>query len=139
MDDATEPADQDALVDVNELPISRLVTSGDSVLAHSVRRLLAELTQKEILSAFGNFAPEPVDPDEPSDPLRRLGNPSSSPVPAENRRAALSHADAPRTVDTCQVGRDVHPGRPDPVIQDQHQTDRHDPQKTDEVENVAGT
>jgi hypothetical protein len=75
MDDATGPADQDGLVDVNGLEISRLVTSGDSALAHSIRRLLTELDQqKEFLSAFGNFAPEPADPDEPFDPLRRPGD-----------------------------------------------------------------
>jgi FXSXX-COOH protein len=71
MDDAgVDAADQESsLVDVTGLPLSRLVSSGDSALAHSLRRLLTELDQqKEVLAAFGNFAPDPTDPNGPADP-----------------------------------------------------------------------
>jgi FXSXX-COOH protein len=68
-------ADQDpGLVDVSALPLSRLISSSDSVLAHSLSRILTELDErKDVLAAFGNFAPDPVDPDQPVDRSDRPG------------------------------------------------------------------
>ena len=69
MDEADADAtDQDlGLVDVTGLSLSQVVSSGDTVLARSVRRLLAELDhqQQTPFAGFGNFAPGPPDPDEP--------------------------------------------------------------------------
>ncbi|GGN56826.1 hypothetical protein GCM10010112_09020 [Actinoplanes lobatus] len=50
------------LIDVTGIPLDQLLPSTDSVLANSLSALVAEMSgNREILAAFGNFAP-----DEPS-------------------------------------------------------------------------
>jgi FXSXX-COOH protein len=52
--------DQPELVDVTSLPLAELIPADDTVLANSLRRLLAELDHpQEIIAAFGNAAGDP--------------------------------------------------------------------------------
>lgn len=45
------------LVDVSGMPLDQLVSSSsDSVLARSLRRVVADLHQHEVMSAFSNYA-----------------------------------------------------------------------------------
>jgi hypothetical protein len=53
------PGDGDVdppLVDVSGMPLDQLVSSGDSVLARLLLRVVADLEQHEVLSAFANYA-----------------------------------------------------------------------------------
>ena len=51
--------DHSLLVDVTGIPLAELVPSTDTVLAHSLHALVRETSRpQEILSAFGNFAPD---------------------------------------------------------------------------------
>jgi FXSXX-COOH protein len=51
--------DRSPLVDVTGIPLAELVPSTDTVLAHSLHALVRETSRpQEILSAFGNFAPD---------------------------------------------------------------------------------
>jgi FXSXX-COOH protein len=50
------------LPDVSGLPLDRLIDAADTVLANSLRRLVADLDRpQEVLSAFDNYAGDPDD------------------------------------------------------------------------------
>ena len=58
-DDGT-PEHQLELADVSGLPLAELIPADDTVLANSLRRLLAELDHpQEIIAAFNNAASDP--------------------------------------------------------------------------------
>jgi FXSXX-COOH protein len=54
------PEHQPELADVSSLPLAELIPADDTVLANSLRRLLAELdSPQEIIAAHNNFADDP--------------------------------------------------------------------------------
>jgi FXSXX-COOH protein len=64
-DNEVGPEETDSgLADVTRMALPELLPSDDSVLANSLRRLLADLDRpQEVISAFGNYASGP-DPTE---------------------------------------------------------------------------
>jgi FXSXX-COOH protein len=51
--------DHSALVDVTGIPLDQLLPSTESVLARSLQALVRETSRpQEVISAFGNFAPD---------------------------------------------------------------------------------
>jgi FXSXX-COOH protein len=55
-----DPKDSD-LVDVTQVPLEKLVSLKNTVLANALRRLLAEFDHpQEIIAAFDNYAGDPA-------------------------------------------------------------------------------
>jgi uncharacterized protein YegL len=54
---ADDPSDDDLpLLDVESVPLSELLISGDTVLAHAIRRCLKEIeTQVEAISGWSSY------------------------------------------------------------------------------------
>jgi FXSXX-COOH protein len=54
-----DASDHPFLIDVTGMPLDQLLPSDDSALAASLRNLVIETSRpQEIISAFGNFAPD---------------------------------------------------------------------------------